>query len=78
MTGTVKVFDPATGHGSLLRQSDLKEIEIARGAFAASGFRFLRQGQTLTFDLDDNGSAINLRFGSEGDMKTPTEDPNSR
>ncbi len=75
MTGTVKTFDPINGFGSLVRQTDLQEFDFARDAFELSGFRFLRQGQTLSFDLNEDDKAINLRFGSEGDMKTPEHAP---
>ena len=35
-------------------------------------FRFLRQGQRVIFDLNDDGRATALRLGSEVDMGTPT------
>lgn len=75
LTGTVKACDPKTGVGSLVEQGELIEIDFADGALAASAFRFLRQGQTLTFDLNSKGEAVNLRFGSEPDMLTPNRAP---
>jgi CspA family cold shock protein len=71
MQGVIKSFDPESGLGSLLRESDRKEIELAGNALEGSIFRFLRQGQRVNFDLTDDGCATRLRFGSEGDMKTP-------
>ena len=77
MQGVVKAFDPQSGVGSLLREPDLLEIDLASGAVEASSFRFLRQGQRVNFDLDEVGDAVNLRLGSEGDMRTPTVAPPS-
>ena len=75
MQGVVKAYDPVSKLGSLIRESDLSEIDFAQGAIEDSIFRFLRQGQRINFDLDDNGRAIKLRFGSELDMNTPTTQP---
>lgn len=72
MQGVVKAFDPQSGLGSLVREVDLVEIDLAENALEESIFRFLRQGQRVNFDIDDNGHAINLRFGSEVDMRTPS------
>ncbi len=71
MQGFIKAYDPATGDGVILTDSDLTEFEIAQGALAGSVFRMLRQGQRVVFDLDDNGLATGLRLGSEVDMGTP-------
>ena len=80
MQGVVKAFDPESGLGSLVRESDRQEIELAADALDAGNgsiFRFLRQGQRVNFDLTDDGLATRLRFGSEGDMVTPNVDPSS-
>ena len=71
MQGVVKAFDPGTGTGSLLRDADLAEVELAPGALSGSVFRMLRQGQRVVFDLDGQGMATRLRLGSEEDMGTP-------
>lgn len=76
MQGVVKAYDPRLDAGSILDEASFTEIDIARGALEASIFRFLRQGQRINFDLDENGRAINLRFGSEVDMETPLDAPN--
>lgn len=75
MQGVVKIYDPVSKTGSLLVEPTLEEVAIA--TLEGSPFRFLRQGQRVNFDLDDAGRAANLRFGSEGDMQTPTERPPS-
>jgi cold shock CspA family protein len=69
--GVIKSYDPGTQTGSLLRDTDLAEIDLGVNALAGSIFRMLRQGQRVVFDLDDHGRAVRLRLGSEVDMKTP-------
>jgi cold shock CspA family protein len=69
--GVVKAYDPGTGDGSIVRDTDLSEYELAADALIGSVFRMLRQGQRVIFDLDEDGRATRLRLGSEIDMKTP-------
>jgi cold shock CspA family protein len=75
MQGVVKSYDPASGIGVLLRDTDRSEFELAPGALTGSIFRMLRQGQRVVFDLDETGQATNLRIGSESDMGTPPDPP---
>jgi cold shock CspA family protein len=75
MQGVIKAYDPTSGLGSLLREPDREEIELSATALEGSIFRFLRQGQRVNFDLDADGFATHLRFGSEGDMLTPMSAP---
>jgi CspA family cold shock protein len=69
--GVVKLYDPGSGEGSVLRDTDLAEFDLAANALEGSVFRMLRQGQRVIFDLDDQGRATRLRLGSETDMSTP-------
>jgi cold shock CspA family protein len=69
--GVVKSYDPGTGDGSILTDTDLSELDLAPGALQGTIFRFLRPGQRVVFDVDANGCAINVRLGSEVDMGTP-------
>lgn len=71
MQGVVKAYDPNSGDGVLVRDTDLAEIDLAPGALEGSVFRMLRQGQRVVFDLDADGRATQLRLGSERDMGTP-------
>jgi len=71
MQGVIKAYDPATGDGLIMADTDLNDYELAGNALDGSIFRMLRQGQRVVFDLDDNGQATHLRLGSEVDMKTP-------
>jgi CspA family cold shock protein len=71
MQGVIKAYDPATGDGVVLCDSNLAEYELAANALEGSIFRMLRQGQRVIFILDDGGRATQLRLGSERDMQTP-------
>ena len=71
MQGVIKAYDPATGDGVVLRDTDLGEFDLAPDALEGSIFRMLRQGQRVTFTLDGAGRATQLRIGSERDMGTP-------
>jgi CspA family cold shock protein len=70
--GVVKAYDPGTGDGVLVRDTDLAEIDLAPGALDGSVFRMLRQGQRVVFDVDGEGRAAAVRLGSEVDMGTPS------
>jgi len=69
--GVVKAYDPGTGDGVVVRDTDLSEYDLAAGALAGSIFRMLRPGQRVVFELDEQGQATRLRIGSENDMGTP-------
>jgi CspA family cold shock protein len=71
MQGVIKAYDPATGTGLVMCDTDFHDYELARDALAGSIFRMLRQGQRVVFDLDGDGAATRLRLGSEVDMRTP-------
>jgi cold shock CspA family protein len=69
--GVIKSYDPSTGDGVVVRDTDMSEHDLAPDALEGSVFRMLRQGQRVVFDLDDNQRASRLRLGSEADMGTP-------
>jgi cold shock CspA family protein len=71
MQGVIKAYDPASGDGLVMSDTDLQDYELAGDALAGSIFRMLRQGQRVVFELDDAGRATRLRLGSEVDMQTP-------
>ena len=75
MQGVVKSYDPATGDGIVVRDTDRVELELAPDALVGSIFRMLRQGQRVVFDLDADGKAGRVRLGSELDMGTPPDPP---
>lgn len=78
LQGVVKSYDPVSGVGTIICDTDLNDYEFTRSALEGSVFRSLRQGQRVVFDLDDGSLAIRLRMGSEADMGTPGfEQPHS-
>lgn len=71
LQGVVKSYDPITGDGTVICDSNLDEYELSRTALQTSVFRMLRQGQRIVFDLDEHEIAVRVRIGSEVDMGTP-------
>jgi len=72
MQGTIKMFDPATREGMVVRDTDREELVLAANALEGSIFRMLRQGQRVVFELDGDGRATKIRVGSEPDLGLPT------
>jgi CspA family cold shock protein len=67
--GVVKVYDPVTGAGIIVTDTDRAEVFLRPGSLQGSVFRTLRQGQRLIFDMvdeDDRSYASNLRVGQDG------------
>ena len=78
MQGVIKAYDPSSGDGIVLRDTDFAEYDLAPDALEGSIFIMLRQGQRVVFELDDHGLATTLRLGSEVDMGTPAyHDPDT-
>ena len=75
MQGVIKSYDPVSGDGLVVRDTDLSEYDLAPTALVGSIFRMVRQGQRVIFDLDEGGRATHLRLGSEVDMGTPGLSP---
>ena len=71
MQGVIKSYDPATGLGVVMCDTDLADYDLADDALENSLFRMLRPGQRVVFDLDADRQATRLRLGSEVDMGTP-------
>jgi len=72
MQGVVKVYDPKTGIGVIIREDNNEPVYLRPGSLDGSLFRMLRQGQRVVFDLtagEESGGrqfAHRLRFGSDG------------
>jgi cold shock CspA family protein len=69
--GVIKSFDPQSGDGIVVRDTDFSEYDLAPDALEGSIFRMLRQGQRVRFELNPEGLATGLHLGSEVDMGTP-------
>ena len=72
MQGVIRMYDPQTGDGLVIADTDRAEYALAPTALENSLFRMLRQGQRVNFELDDAGLAVHVRIGSEVDMGLPT------
>jgi cold shock CspA family protein len=70
--GVVRVYDPLSGEGVVVSEADRAELAFSPEALEGSLFQTLRQGQRINFDLDAEGRATRVRFGSEVDMGLPT------
>jgi cold shock CspA family protein len=73
MQGVIRTYDPDSGEGVVVRDTDRAEIVLASDALEGSLFRMLRQGQRVVFELDPEDRAINVRIGSEVDMGLPPD-----
>ncbi len=78
MQGVIKSYDPGTGDGIVVRDTDLAEFDLAPDALRDTFLRMLRPGQRVIFDLDEQGLAGHLRLGSEPDMGTPGYTPTTQ
>ena len=74
MQGVVKLFDPLTGEGVVMCDTDRVDRVFAPNVLEGSLFRNLRQGQRITFEVDGEGRATTVRLGSEPDMGIGTAD----
>ncbi len=67
--GVVKSYDPVTGIGIVVRESDRAEVFLRRGSLEGSVFRMIRQGQRIVFEtVEDEGRHFvsQARLGQEG------------
>jgi CspA family cold shock protein len=67
--GVVKVYDPVTGVGIVVRDADRSEVFLRPGSLKGSVFRTLRQGQRIIFDpVDEDGRTFvsSIRLGQDG------------
>ena len=67
--GIVKSYDPNSGSGIVLLDTDKTEVYIQPGSLKDSIFRTLRQGQRINFDIEnieDNQVIKNVKIG-QGD-----------
>jgi cold shock CspA family protein len=66
--GVVKTYDPVTGVGIVVRDTDRAEIFLQPGSLAGSVLRSLRQGQRIVFEVsEDEGLpvATKVRLGQD-------------
>ena len=68
MQGVIKSYDPGTGDGIVIRETDFAEFDLAEGALDGSVFRMLRQGQRVLFILDDDQRATSRHGNPRADL----------
>jgi Cold shock proteins len=51
--GVVKTYDPNSGNGIVVIDSDKTEVYIKAGSLKGSIFKTLRQGQRINFDINE-------------------------
>jgi cold shock CspA family protein len=67
--GVVKVYDPNTGAGVIVIDTDRSEVYLRPGSLEGSIFRNLRQGQRIVFEVvaeEGRNFATSVRIGSDG------------
>jgi len=64
MKGKVKWFNPTKGYGFIESSDNSKDVFVHISAVQKAGLQTLQEGQTVSFDLEEDGqrkSAINLK-----------------
>jgi len=73
MQGVIVSFDPITSAGVVMCDTpERDQYALSAEALEGSIFKFLRQGQRVNFELNEQSQAINIRTGAEGDMGIST------
>ena len=63
LQGKVKWFNPTKGYGFIEREDKEKDVFVHASAVKTSGFRYINEGDKISFDLEDGPkgpSAVNL------------------
>ena len=67
--GVVKSYDPNSGNGIVVLDTDKSEVYIQPGSLKGSIFRTLRQGQRINFEMhniDEVPTISNVKIGQGG------------
>ena len=67
--GVVKSYDPNSGNGIVVLDTDKTEVYIQPGSLKGSIFRTLRQGQRINFEMheiDEVQTISNVKIGQGG------------
>ena len=67
--GVVKSYDPNSGNGIVVLDTDKTEVYIQPGSLKGSIFRTLRQGQRINFEIheiDEVQTILNVKIGQGG------------
>jgi hypothetical protein len=69
--GVIKSYDPSTGDGVVVRDTDLSEYDLAPTHWRARSSGCCARGNVSCSTSTTTGRASRLRLGSEADMGTP-------
>ncbi|MDA9655534.1 cold shock domain-containing protein [Candidatus Actinomarina] len=67
--GVVKSYDPNSGNGIVVLDTDKTEVYIQPGSLKGSIFRTLRQGQRINFEIheiEEVQTISNVKIGQGG------------
>ena len=67
--GVVKSYDPNSGNGIVVLDTDKTDVYIQPGSLKGSIFRTLRQGQRINFEIheiDEVQTISNVKIGQGG------------
>ncbi|MDA7542996.1 cold shock domain-containing protein [Candidatus Actinomarina sp.] len=67
--GVVKSYDPNSGNGIVVLDTDKSEVYLQPGSLKGSIFRTLRQGQRINFEVTDIEGVLtisNVKIGQGG------------
>ena len=67
--GVVKSYDPNSGNGIVVLDTDKSEVYLQPGSLKDSIFRTLRQGQRIKFEVTDIEGVLtisNVKIGQGG------------
>ena len=77
-TGKVKWFNNAKGYGFVLAESADEDLFVHYSSIQMNGYRTLRAGQEVTFDIQKGPKgqhAVNVRPLDAKDERQPPDDP---
>ena len=77
-TGKVKWFNNAKGYGFVLAESADEDLFVHYSSIEMNGYRTLRAGQEVTFDIQKGPKgqhAVNVRLLDPVDEQHPPDDP---
>ena len=60
-TGTVKWFNDDKGYGFITNDESGEDLFVHFSAFIAEGFKSLKEGQRVTFEVEDDADRGKLR-----------------
>ena len=73
VTGTVKWFDSKKGFGFILGTEEGKDIFVHYTNIEGEGFRSLKDGESVEFDMVDSGKGLQAQNVRRAGKKSPQQ-----